>query len=106
MGGATGAVFWNVYLKRTHKYKKTLVVNGLMAIFGLIAFIGLLYTDNPWLLSISTFIIGFSLCSFFPLSLEYGCELIFPIGEGSAAGFLLASIHLFGLLQVRTILKF
>jgi FLVCR family feline leukemia virus subgroup C receptor-related protein len=103
MGGGIGAFFWNVYLTKTHKYKKTLVVNGAIAIVGLIGFVGLLYTDSIWLLSISTFVIGFSLCSFFPLSLEYGCELIFPIGEGSAAGFLLASIHFFGLMQVKNL---
>lgn len=100
IGGASGAVFWNIYLKKTLKYKRILVINASLAIVGLLLFMGLLYAKNVWILIIATFLIGFTLCPFFPISLEYGCELIFPIGEGSAGGFLLASIHIFGLIQV------
>ena len=100
-GGISGAVFWNIYLKKTQKYKQSLVINGSIGLISICLFLGLLYTENIWIVAIATFLCGFSVCPFFPLSLEYGCELIFPIGEGSAAGFLLASIHLFGLAQVK-----
>lgn len=100
VGGAVGAVFWNIVLKRSYRFKRILVTNAWLAVLGVLLFLGLLFTNNEWILMIATFTCGFSLCPFFPLSLEYGCELIFPIGEGSAAGFLLASIHIFGLVQV------
>ena len=99
-GGASGSVFWNIYLRKTQQYKRILSANGIISVIGILSFLALLYTKNEWIVSIGTFLCGFSICPFFPISLEYGCELLFPIGEGSAAGFLLASIHLFGFGQV------
>jgi MFS transporter, FLVCR family, feline leukemia virus subgroup C receptor-related protein len=101
LGALIGCIIWNEVLGRTLKFKAILLANALIATISIIGFMLLLMTENIFLLMISTFFCGFSICAFLPISIEYGCEIAFPVGEGSSAGFLQASVHLFGLIFVR-----
>jgi hypothetical protein len=55
------------------------------AIFG-----AALYSENIYLISISSGFISFSFYPTFAAILELGCETVFPIGEASSSGFIFA----------------
>ena len=96
-----GCIICNQVLKHTLRFKLILLINAMTATVSVVGFMFMLMTENIFLLMISTFFLGFSICALLPISIEYGCEIAFPVGEGSAAGFLQASVHLFGLIFVR-----
>ena len=70
--------------------------------FAIIAFYPLLMTNSLFLVSFISAFNSFFLIPLVPIMLELGCELVFPVGEGSAVGLLFAMGNfggfLFGLL--------
>jgi len=57
-------------------------------------FMAILKTDNFWVMLIVVLILGAFIVPVIPLMLEFGCELCFPVGEGTSTGFLYAGAHL------------
>lgn len=56
------------------------------------------YTEKLFLVVISTGIVGIFFLPMIPIILEFACESVFPIGEGSTVGFLSLMNNLFALL--------
>ncbi len=64
-----------------------IIIGSLVAV---ILFYPLLMTENLVLASLISAINSFFLIPLVPIMLELGCELVFPVGEGSAVGLLFA----------------
>jgi len=62
-------------------------IGSLTAVF---LFYPLLLTENLFLASFISALNSFFLIPLVPIMLELGCELVFPVGEGSAVGMLFA----------------
>ena len=87
-------------IKKTLQYK--LMIN-ICLVFGLITFVSLqiIYTrveTTEWVLIISGGCVGFFLLPLTSLFMAYSSEVVFPLGEGSATGYLFASSQTFGFL--------
>jgi FLVCR family feline leukemia virus subgroup C receptor-related protein len=59
-------------------------------LFATAVFYPLLLTSNLFLASFISAFNSFFLIPLVPIMLELGCELVFPVGEGSAVGLLFA----------------
>ena len=57
---------------------------------AILVFYPLLLTKNLFLVSFISAFNSFFLIPLVPIMLELGCELVFPVGEGSAVGLLFA----------------
>ena len=57
---------------------------------AIILFYPLLLTENLLIASFVSAFNSFFLIPLVPIMLELGCELVFPVGEGSAVGMLFA----------------
>lgn len=57
---------------------------------AILAFYPLLLTHSLFLASFISAFNSFFLIPLVPIMLELGCELVFPVGEGSAVGLLFA----------------
>lgn len=62
----------------------------------MVIFYPLLETGSLFLASFASGYNSFFLIPLVPIMLEFGCELAFPVGEGTAAGMLFATGNLFG----------
>jgi hypothetical protein len=90
-------------MKKTNAYKTILVITAVGVIAGLLVFGCVLFTEDIILACAGAFVFGMFLTPFFPFCLEFACELVFPVGEASASGFILAGVHIIGLIQVNFI---
>lgn len=64
---------------------------------ALFLFMLMLYTESIYLCAIGSGIIGLFFLPMIPTLLEFACESVFPIGEGSTVGFLSGVSNLFAL---------
>ncbi len=64
----------------------------------MVVFYPLLETGSLMLASLASGYNSFFLIPLVPIMLELGCELAFPVGEGTAVGLLFATGNLFGFL--------
>jgi hypothetical protein len=64
----------------------------------MVLFYPLLETDSLFWASFISAFNSFFLIPLVPIMLELGCELVFPVGEGSAVGLLFATGNFFGFL--------
>lgn len=65
---------------------------------AIVLFYPLLLTHNLLAASFISAFNSFFLIPLVPIMLELGCELVFPVGEGSAVGMLFAIGNFFGFL--------
>lgn len=85
-----GSVLSVLYVKKYRKFKLTI---GLCLILGGIGMLGLtlsLYLEKLWILILLTGLSAFSLYPIIPNIIELACEQVYPIGEASATGTLMA----------------
>lgn len=73
------------------KYKKTLVILSLFSLFTYISLFATFNTKNGILTGIIVFIYGFMVVPVIPLGLDFGCELVFPVGEALSSGILMSA---------------
>ena len=98
--GIVTTFFFANLIKKTLQYKLIITI---CLVFGLITFIALqiVYTrleTREWVLAISGGCVGFFLLPLTSLFMAYSSEIVFPLGEGSATGYLFASSQTFGFL--------
>jgi len=58
-----------------------------MGMLSMLLLIILLESEDWRIIIIAIFTMGLFLIPLYPLLLELGCELVYPIGEGSSNGF-------------------
>lgn len=89
--GIAGAVVGGYYLKKSKIFKR-FTVGCIVCSACCIAVSTVLYEAKSMVLTlIGSAILGFFAFPITPALYEYACELVFPIGEGSAVGFMVAS---------------
>jgi FLVCR family feline leukemia virus subgroup C receptor-related protein len=60
----------------------------------MLLFLALLGTGSFALYLVVGLAVGFFIVPVIPIMLEFGCEICFPIGEGTTTGFLYAGAHI------------
>jgi FLVCR family MFS transporter 7 len=79
--GAVGAVLASLYLNRTQKYKKTIMICTIGACSTLILFgLQLHFFPTVYVMVCFVALMGFFVVPIIPLSYQIGCEVAFPIG--------------------------
>jgi len=90
--GLVGGAVTGIYVEKTLKYKKTLVLCSLFSLFSYIfLFVSLNTQSGILILGVIVFIYGFTVIPVLPLGLDFGCELVFPIGEALSSGILISA---------------
>ncbi|EWS72426.1 MFS transporter (macronuclear) [Tetrahymena thermophila SB210] len=100
LSGIIGSAIITRMVEKNNKYKKYIIISSILSLFS--------YTFVSAVLIIESFIVqllGFFLYGFFstpliPLTLEFGCEITFPISESTSSGLIYMSGQLFGILQI------
>ncbi|KAL4478634.1 hypothetical protein ABPG74_006869 [Tetrahymena malaccensis] len=98
IGGVFGIIIGSYFLNKYKKYKYQMGIymiggTGCMFLFQLV-----LYTKSIYLAVGSAAIVGLFFVPLIPAFLEFACESVFPIGEGSAVGFLSSVNGIFSLI--------
>ncbi|KAL4470886.1 hypothetical protein ABPG72_005920 [Tetrahymena utriculariae] len=98
IGGVFGIIIGSYFLNKYKKYKYQMGIymiggTGCMFLFQLV-----LYTKSIFLAVGSAAIVGLFFVPLIPAFLEFACESVFPIGEGSAVGFLSSVNGIFSLI--------
>ncbi len=84
-GGIAGAIILPILSDRLQKRKPFLLIGMILSIPGML---GVIYTNQYWLLMISMFFLGFFLISLAPVGYQYVAEITFPAPEGTSNGLL------------------
>lgn len=102
IAGILGVWLFSNILKKHKTYKKSIIILGIFGSLSVCIFMGLLEVQKIYIGIIGTAFIGFLMAPVIPIIYEFGTELAFPIGEGSAVGFIIGISailsFLFGLL--------
>ena len=96
VSGMVGCIISSIYLKKSEKYKKIIVICMLGSTGGLFFFLVMLWSEKFILVCLSMFTIGLFVVPLIPAMLEFACETCFPIGEATCTGFIYALAHIFG----------
>lgn len=96
--GIAGSILCGLLLKKYKFFKWTLMVLSAATMVALVGLMFILRFESLALLILFMSFIGLFILPMAPTFYEYACELIFPIGEGSAVGFLMSSASIFGIL--------
>ncbi|EAS01074.2 MFS transporter (macronuclear) [Tetrahymena thermophila SB210] len=105
VSGLIGSGILSVVVERTSAYKKVMTITCLISIFTYGLQMGMLVLENFWLLMIAIFLMGFFTTPLIPISMDFACEITFPISEPFSSGLVLASGQLFGSILVTLIAK-
>jgi hypothetical protein len=88
VSGVVGSIVYTIYIKKTIKYKNTIVCATTLALIFMITN-GILMNVVPEQKILLSFLIlgmGFNLVPMVPVSYDLGCELTFPVGEAQVVG--------------------
>ena len=96
--GVIGTVLNGIYLKKHKLFKLILTVLSIFSVVMLIIIACALSSERLAVLIIVMGLLGLVILPMVPTFYEYSCELIFPIGEGCAVGFLMSSAAIFGVI--------
>jgi len=96
--GIFATPIFSTIIKRTKKYKLVTCLNiiGCYVFLGVMIYIYTLRVENDTIIAIFAGLAGFFLIPNVSLYLAYSAEVTFPIGEGSAGGYLFAAGQTFG----------
>lgn len=88
IGGVIGIVIGSYFLNKYKKYKLHMAIYAIGGSGGLLLFLCLLFTEDIVLSLLGACVLGLFLVPMVPAILEFACESVFPIGEGSTVGIL------------------
>lgn len=100
VSGLVGSIVMGLFVEKTRKYRKALIICVLSALFAFGFFIGAMFVQNIIVLAIVTTFLGFFMTPILPLGLEFACEITFPIGEAVTGGTMIGMSQLVGAIQV------
>ena len=90
ISGIIGVMIIGPMQRRSKVFKKWIIFCMIGSSVAIALFYPLLETDSLALVSLISAFNSFFLIPLVPIMLELGCELAFPVGEGTAVGFLFA----------------
>jgi MFS family permease len=85
LGGILGAIVLPSLSDKFHKRLPFILIGLIGAVIGLI---GLTFGEQSWIMSASSFVLGFFLISCAPIGYQYAAELTYPVPEGTSNGLL------------------
>lgn len=89
-----------LYVEKTRKYKKAIIICILTSLIAFALFSGMLYSKSLTLLAVGTAFLGFFMTPILPLGLEFACEITFPVGEAVSGGAMIGMSQFVGAIQV------
>lgn len=98
VGGVIGTIIGSYFLNKYKRYKLHMGIYAIGGSGSFVVFLAMLYTENLILTLIGTSLIGLFFIPMIPALLEFSCESVFPIGEGSTVGILSGASSLSSLL--------
>lgn len=79
--GLVGSVVFSLYVEKTERYKRVFMFCCIMSICALLVFSFNLYYFQIFAVSLVVVtVMGLTLTPLMPLSFDFGCEIVFPIG--------------------------
>ena len=67
-----------------------MIICGLLSVLSYILLIGLMFTEKFWLLMIGIFSFCFFSIPLIPISMDFACEITFPVCEAFSSGLIYA----------------
>ena len=96
ISGIIGVIILGPLQRKSRKFKKWIVICMLGSTSAMILFYPMLETNQIAVATVISAYNSFFLIPLVPIMLELGCELAYPVGEGTAVGLLFAVGNLFG----------
>eukprot|EP00743_Colponemidia_sp_Colp-15_P004645 GILK01005006.1.p1 GENE.GILK01005006.1~~GILK01005006.1.p1 ORF type:complete len:457 (-),score=72.14 GILK01005006.1:248-1618(-) len=100
VAGLVGSGVAGFVVDKTHRYRHTLMICFIGSSLAALAFAFLLHTQQIALVAISAALLGLFMTPVMPLSLELACEVTYPVGEATSAGFLLTGGQIVGVVEI------
>lgn len=99
--GLISACVLSLYVEKFGKYKQVFIVCAIVSCGTMFGFSFALYYSGAFsLLLILTIVLGASLTPLIPLSFDFGCEIVFPVGEAQVTGLLMTGGQIVGIIEV------
>lgn len=99
--GIFSSFIFSLYVERTDKYKRVMIFSALLAIGSLLLVTFDLYIINRfWVLILAIVLLGTGLTPLMPLGFDFGCEILFPVGEAQVTGILMTGGQIVGIIEV------
>ncbi|EGR34572.1 major facilitator superfamily protein, putative [Ichthyophthirius multifiliis] len=100
VSGLIGSTIFSIIIEKTGKYKKILIFSSFFAMLSQGLQIGMILTYNIWYILLGIFFFGFFAIPLIPLSMDFACELTFPVCEAFSSGLIYACGQFVGLVLI------
>ncbi|KAL4430217.1 hypothetical protein ABPG74_014776 [Tetrahymena malaccensis] len=100
ISGLIGSAVFSIIVEKNQKYKLAIIISSIASILSYSLTMGFLSLDIFSLQLIAFFLFGFFATPLIPLSLEFACEITYPISETIGSGLVYKSGQMFGVLQI------
>ncbi|EAR83953.1 MFS transporter (macronuclear) [Tetrahymena thermophila SB210] len=100
ISGLIGSAILSIVVEKYQKYKLVIIISTVTSILSYSLAMGVLSIENFSLQLVSFFLYGFFATPLIPLSLEFACEITYPISETIGSGLVFKSGQMFGVLQI------
>ncbi len=103
--GIISAAVIGIYVEKTLNYRRVFMILAFLGIVQTIAF-SLLLDIEPQFVTLLIVIVvqGVLFIPIMPLSFDYGCDIMFPVGEAQITGTLMTGGQIIGILFVTFLL--
>lgn len=101
VSGLLGSFVLSEYVEKTKAYKSVMVITGIVSVGSYALQMGMLLLESFGLLLVAIFLMGFFTIPLIPISMDFACEITYPIDETFASGLILASGAFIGMILVR-----
>ncbi|EAR83954.2 MFS transporter (macronuclear) [Tetrahymena thermophila SB210] len=100
VSGLIGSAILSIVVEKNQKYKLVIIMSTIASILSYSLTMAVLPVEIFSIQLISFFLFGFFATPLIPLSLEFACEITFPISETIGSGLIFKSGQMFGVLQI------
>ena len=102
LSGIIVAAFACFYVGRTRKCRRVMVICGVLGLLAAVAFPLCLWLKMEcyWIFLFIVIVQGVVFVTIQPLSFDYACDFMFPVGEAQISGLLISTGQILGLLLI------
>ncbi len=86
LGGIIGSAVFGVIVEIYKTYKLALVIIAILTTLSPIGLLFALPSNCVWVVCLAAFLVGFASVSVLPVGIDFGVELVHPIGEAISTG--------------------